>query len=201
MIENLMNFAISIIETFGYAGIFGAMLAQGVGIPIPSEATMLFGGFLAAKDNFNLELVIFFGVLGDSLGAVFVYWLFRARGREILEKYGKYLLIHTEDIKSAERWFLKYGGATIFFGKMLPVVRGVIIYPAAISKMEFKKYLIYDICGAFVWCASLAIAGVKLEKDWDLIIFYLEKFKILIFLFLAVMIFWYIRRHLLRKHA
>lgn len=201
MIETLMNFAIHIIETFGYIGVFGAMLAQGVGIPIPSEATMLLSGVLAGEGKFLLPVVILLGVLGDVMGAVVVYFVFRDGGRPLLEKYGKYALIHVEDIHTAEAWFKKYGPITLLIGKMLPAVRAIVVYPAAIGRMDIKQFIGFTALGSLVWCSMLAFLGLKLKDNWNIVIHYLDKFKIAVFIFVGLFLIWYIRRHLLRKHA
>jgi len=197
----LIDFVINTIDKFGYLGIFGGMFAQGVGFPLPSEITMMFSGFLSARGDFFLPLVILAGVLGDVAGALLVYSIFRHGGRPLLKKYGKYFLVHEEDIKKAEVWFHKHGALTLFFGKMLPVIRGFIIYPAAIGKMNFKKYVTFDAAGSLVWCTGLAYLGVKLEKNWTKVGIYFDKFKIVVAVLLILALIWYIRRHLMRKHV
>jgi len=199
IIDILANFVVSTIHLLGYPGVFLLMLVESCGILMPSEVIMPFSGFLVADGALNFWLVALMGGLGNLAGSLLAYWIGFVGGRPLIEKYGKYILINKKDLNTADRWFNKHGEITTFVGRLLPVVRTFISFPAGIAKMDIKKFSIYTFLGAFVWSAALAYAGVKLGSNWELIRAKLHNFDLTIVIILAVFIVWYIWRHI--KHS
>jgi membrane protein DedA with SNARE-associated domain len=198
LIEILANFVISVIGFFGYAGVFVLMLAESCGIPMPSEVTMPFSGFLVDKGQFNFWLVVFLGAFGNLVGSWLAYYIGAKGGRPLLEKYGKYVLISKHDLDLADHWFARFGQATVFFGRLLPVVRTYISFPAGVARMNIKKFSFYTFIGALPWCILFAWLGVKMGDNWDLIRARLHNFDLLMAFLIVAAVGWYIYRHL--KH-
>ena len=199
ILDFLANIVISVIDFSGYFGVFFLMLVESCGILMPSEVIMPFSGFLIYDGSMNFSLVVFFGALGNLAGSLLAYWIGWKGGRPLIEKYGRYILLSKHDLDLADHWFTKYGTLTAFFGRVLPIVRTFISFPAGISKMDIKKFSIYTFLGAFIWCIPLTYAGVKMGENWEQIREYLHKFDLTVGIFIILFIAWYIYRHL--KHS
>jgi len=171
MLENLVQFAInlllSIISSTGYAGIFFLMLLGSSALPIGGEIVMPFAGYLVWKGEMNFWLVISVSTLGNLAGALISYFAGLHLGRAFILKYCKYVLLSKQRIFLAERWFEKYGGAAVFVGRFLPVIRTVISLPAGIAKMDLKKFVAYTFIGSLIWCIVLAYFGMQLGNSWE----------------------------------
>lgn len=198
IINFLANLVIQIIDFFGYAGVFLLMLVESCGIPMPSEVIMPFSGFLVAMGKMNFWLVVLIGTLGNLAGSMLAYYIGLKGGRPVLEKYGKYVLISRHDLDLADRWFTKYGNLTVFFSRLLPVIRTYISFPAGIAKMNFNKFCLYTFLGALPWSALFAWLGVKMGNNWELIREKLHNFDLLMAVLIIAIIIWFIIRHL--KH-
>lgn len=184
LISTLTKFIISIIEQTGYLGIFILMTAESALIPIPSEVTMPFSGYLVTTGRFNLYLVIFIGSLANLAGSMLAYWLgFWGEEHVIrgwIRKYGKYFLITENEYDRAERWFRKYGEKIVFFSRILPVVRTFISLPAGIAEMNFWKFSYLTFFGSLIWSTFLTLIGYYLGKNWNSLEIYYRKFEYLI---------------------
>lgn len=196
IIDILANFVVATIGVLGYPGIFLLMLVESAGIPMPSEVIMPFSGFLVADGRMVFWFIVIAGTLGNLVGSLLAYWIGYKGGRPLIEKYGKYILISSHDLDLADKWFRKYGDLTVFFGRLLPVVRTYISFPAGIAKMDLWKFSIYTTLGALPWTALFGWLGVKMGANWDLIRAKLHNFDLSIGIIVVIFILWYIWRHL-----
>ncbi|MFA5801136.1 MAG: DedA family protein [Thermoleophilia bacterium] len=196
LIEFLANIVISIISTLGYFGVFLAMAIESACIPLPSEIIMPFSGYLVYKGEMNLVLVGVMGALGNLGGSLLAYWVGAVGGRPLVEKYGKYVLLSHHDLDVADRWFTKYGRSTVFFTRLMPVIRTFISFPAGISRMNLTTFSIYTFLGALPWSLFLAYVGFKLGENWDTLGVYFHKADIIIGILLVAAVVWYVWRHL-----
>jgi membrane protein DedA with SNARE-associated domain len=152
----------SIYNGFGWLGVVIMMAIESCMIPLPSEIIMPLAGDYLVNDPNNWGGIMFAGLMGAigcTIGSMAGYWIGALGGRPILEKYGKYVLIRMHHLHTAERWFEKYGEATAFFSRLLPVVRTFVSFPAGVARMNFVKFCVYTFLGSFPWCAALAWAG------------------------------------------
>lgn len=198
LLEILGRFIIFVISQLGYAGIVLTMAIESACIPLPSEIIMPFAGYLTSTGHFNLWLVAFWGAVGNLLGSWLAYVVGRYGGRPFLEKYGKYILLSRHDLDLADRWFLKHGESTVFFSRLLPVIRTFISLPAGIAKMEFWKFSFFSFVGALPWSLFLAYIGLRLGNHWADIRVYFHRFDLVIGVILVAGIIWFVKRHL--KH-
>ncbi|MSU75408.1 MAG: DedA family protein [Candidatus Magasanikbacteria bacterium] len=196
IIDILAAVVIGVIGYLGYAGIFLLMLVESCGVPMPSEVIMPFSGFLVYKGQLALWVVIIVGTLGNLVGSLLAYWIGYRGGRPLIEKYGKYILISKHDLDLADRWFSKYGQFTVFFGRLLPVVRTYISFPAGIAKMDLKKFSLYTFLGAFLWSWLFAWLGIKMGANWEQIRATLHNFDLAIAIGILVLIALYVWRHI-----
>jgi membrane protein DedA with SNARE-associated domain len=167
---------------------------------MPSEVIMPFSGFLVATHRLAYLPVVFAGAVGNLAGSLLAYYIGWKGGRPLIEKYGKYMLISHHDLDVADRWFGKHGDAIVFFGRLLPIVRTYISFPAGVSKMDVKKFSLYTFLGALPWCALFTWLGVKMQNNWNLIHEKLQKFDFLVAFIILFAVAWYIRRHLQQRN-
>jgi membrane protein DedA with SNARE-associated domain len=157
------------LSAVGYPGIFALMLIEGFGIPIPSELTMPFSGFLASVaggSRFVLPGVIVVGAAGEVAGGIIAYALGYYGGRPALERYGRLVLLSPEELEKGERWFRRYGDWVVLVVRLSPVIRSFIALPAGVVRMPIWRFVLYSALGSLVWCTVLAFAGHALGQHW-----------------------------------
>ena len=196
VIDFLARIVTQTIDAIGYPGVFFLMLVESCGIPMPSEVIMPFSGFLVSAGKMSFWLITLAGTFGNLVGSLLAYWIGLKGGRPLIEKYGKYILISKHDLDLADRWITKYGDWTVFFGRLLPIVRTYISFPAGIAKMNLKRFSIFTFFGALPWTALFAWLGIKMGDHWELIREKLHKFDLTIGLFIILVIIWYVWRHI-----
>lgn len=196
IIDFLVNFVVQTINFLGYPGVFLLMLIESCGIPAPSEIIMPFSGFLVALGKMNFWVVVILGTAGNIAGSLLAYYIGLKGGRPVLEKYGKYILIHAYDLNIADNWFKKHGELTVFFGRLLPVIRTFISFPAGVAKMNLKKFTLYTAAGVLPWSILFAWLGVKMGENWELIREKLHNFDLAILVLVILAVGFYIFRHL-----
>ncbi len=167
IIGNLANFVINIISNSGYLGIFALMTIESALIPIPSEIIMPFSGYLVFTGKFNPILVIIAGGAGNLAGSLIAYFIGIKLGREVILRYGKYILLKKSHLDWAESFFEKHGNKTTFVTRLLPGIRTYISLPAGIAKMNLKKFSVYTFAGSIIWSAMLTYAGMALGEEWN----------------------------------
>jgi len=183
---------IKIISESGYLGISILMALESACIPIPSEVIMPFAGYLVSAGRFSLWLVIFWGAIGNLIGSIIAYGVGFYGGRPLIAKYGKYILLRQEELDKAQRFFGKYGNLSVFFSRLLPIIRTFISLPAGIAKMRFGRFCFYTFIGSFFWSAFLAYIGVFFGENWDVIGIYFRKFDWLIAILIIIFIVYFI---------
>ncbi len=197
----LGSFAVNIIAALGYTGVFLLMLLESTAVPIPAEVVMPFAGFLAVSGRFNLWIVILVAGLGSVAGTLLSYALGRYGGEPLLHRYGRYLLLETEDLRRTERWFARRGDTTVFFARFIPVVRHLIGIPAGIGKMRLRTLCIYTFLGASIWNGFLAGLGYFLGQHWGEVRQYSEPFSYAVAALLVIGLIWSLGHHLRRRLA
>jgi len=202
--QSLAYYLTSLISSYGYLAVFILMTAESALIPIPSEVTMTFAGFLCGIGVLNIWVAIFIGAFGNLIGSLLAFWLGRRMGekwiRVAIRKWGKWILIHEKDFDIALRWFDKYGQGITFGSRLLPIVRTFISLPAGISKMDAKKFAIYTFIGSFLWSGVLAYLGLKLGQNWTAVEPFFRKFQFVIIGLIVLAVGFYIYSHLKKKN-
>jgi len=196
IIALLAGFIIGTISRLGYGGIMLLMAIESACIPLPSEIIMPFSGYLVSAGQMNLWLVSLAGAVGCVLGSIVAYYAGAWGGRPFIEKYGKYILISHHDLDLADRWFKRHGDITIFLGRLLPVIRTFIAFPAGIARMDLWRFNLYTFVGSYIWSLALAWIGMKLGEHWNTLGVYFHRFDAVIGVVLAAGIVWYVWRHL-----
>ena len=179
MLELLASYIIHLIQTTSYMGIFILMFFESVLIPIPSEITMSFSGFLVQVGKLNLWAVVIDGTIANLAGSLACYYIGYKLEETVLlgfiKKYGKFVLVSESEYHHAARWFKKYGDKVVFVGRLLPGVRTIISLPAGMFSMPLKKFIIYTTTGCFIWSLFLTYIGFTLGEHWQSIDVYYKK--------------------------
>ncbi len=164
--DGLVDFAVRVIKDVGLPGIFVLMLAESACIPIPSEATMLFAGFSVFDGRFTLTEVVLVGTAANLAGSWIAYAVGYYGRVGALEKHGAKLHIRPKDLERADDWFARYGSATVFFTRMLPVIRTFISLPAGVARMPFWRFTVLTVAGCLPWVLALAFVGQQAGSQW-----------------------------------
>jgi membrane protein DedA with SNARE-associated domain len=173
----------------GYLGVMAAMAIESAMVPLPSELILPYAGFLVS-DTTQLEpltkgpwafwIVVVVATIGNTIGSCIGYAIGAYGGRPFLHRWGRYLLIREHEIDAAERFFARYGAATAFFSRLLPVVRTFISFPAGVARMPIGRFIAFSTAGAFLWSIALVFAGTQLGAHWEDIRHALQPFDLLI---------------------
>jgi len=165
--DPLVELATGIVADLGLAGIFVLMLLESACIPIPSEATMLFAGFNVSEGEYSLLAITVVGSLANLVGSWIAYgvgWFGRV---DLIEKHGHRLLISPKHLAAADRWFERHGDATVFFTRMLPIVRTFISLPAGVARMPFWRFSALTLAGCIPWVFMLGFIGQQVGDRWE----------------------------------
>lgn len=168
-----MDWAIALMQRLGYPGIFLIIILENLFPPIPSEVILPFAGFLTTNGGLTLPGVVIAATLGAIVGTLPFYYLGRLFGRErvyqLVDRFGRYARLTTADLQLAEDWFHRYGPWTVFFGRLVPIVRSLISIPAGVASMDLPTFLIYTTIGTLLWNVVLVGVGAALGAAWPLV--------------------------------
>jgi len=165
--DPIVQFAVDTVDAMGLPGVFVLMLLESACIPVPSEATMLFAGFNVSNGEYSLAAATAAGVLGNLIGSWIAYWVGYAGRVDILEKHGKKLHIKKSHLEWADRWFERHGDATVFFTRMLPIIRTFISLPAGVARMPFWRFSALTLAGCIPWVLLLTFIGKEAGDNWE----------------------------------
>ena len=160
------DFVFSLIENFGYFGMFLGMVLEAVIIVIPSEAILATGGILASRGVFSFFGAFLIGLVGSVFCAIVIYFMGYFGGRPFIRKFGKFFFMKEEDIERSDSWFLRYGMFGALIGRNFPIIRTLISLPIGIMRMSFFKFLIFTIIGSIPWTFLFVYLGYALGNSW-----------------------------------
>ncbi len=173
--EIALPFLQSLYGAVGYIGVMLAMAIESAMVPLPSELILPLGGFMVSDATlvepltgqpWNFWIVVIVATIGNTLGSLVAYAIGAWGGRPFLERYGKYMLIREHELEAADRFFSRYGAATVFIGRLLPIVRTFISFPAGVARMPVGTFIVYSTAGALLWSILLVWAGLQLGANW-----------------------------------
>lgn len=167
MSQKLIALLTGLSVTGKYIVVFVLMAIQSACIPIPSEVIMPFAGAALCHTQMQLIVLAIVASIASNLGSIPAYWVGAKGGRPMVESYGRWLLLSRRDLDRVDHFFGKYGSITVLVGRMLPIVRTFIAFPAGVAKMSQVRFHIYTFIGSFPWCYALAYFGMKLGAQWQ----------------------------------
>lgn len=199
MLSQIAHSVQQLVVDLGYPGLFLLIVLESTMVPIPSLLVMPFAGYLAARGDFSLPVILVINSVGALTGSMLSYWLGAAGGKPLLLKYGKYVFVRPKDIEKTEEYFAKHGGKTIFIGRFLPVVRHLISIPAGIARMSIPPFAALTLAGASLWGGGLMLLGYWLRENWEPVVTKAKRFDIVIaglivLTIIAIAIRFYLRR-------
>ena len=170
MIERILGilatFTIGVISSGGYLGIALLMAIESACIPLPSEIIMPFAGYLVSTGRFDLFLAATAGAIGCNLGSIVAYEIGKRGGRPLAVRWGRYVLVGPGELDAADRFFARFGNMAVLIGRLLPVIRSFIAFPAGVARMPLVPFHVYTFLGSWPWCFGLAWVGMKLGDQW-----------------------------------
>ncbi|AOV09295.1 alkaline phosphatase [Sporosarcina ureilytica] len=186
---------------FGYIGVLLLIMLENIFPPIPSEVILTFGGFMTTYSNMTVVGVIIAATIGSVVGAMILYSIGLIidvrRLEKIVDRWGKYLRLTRKDIHRADAWFDKYGPWTVFFCRLIPLIRSLISIPAGMSNMNFPLFILLTTLGSLLWNGILVMVGVSVGENWQSIVTYMDVFSNIVYILIGLsgllVIFWYIR--------
>ena len=165
--DPLVQFAVDVIDKMGLIGVFLLMVGESACLPIPSEGTMLFAGFNVAQGEYSLFVVTAVGVAANVVGSWIAYGVGYFGRVDLIEKHGRKVFIKPHHLATADHWFEKYGDATVFFSRMLPIVRTFISLPAGVARMPFWRFTVLTTLGCIPWVFAIAFIGKQAGANWE----------------------------------
>jgi membrane protein DedA with SNARE-associated domain len=167
MSEKIIALLVGAIASGGYASVVLLMAIQSACIPIPSEVIMPLAGYALAHTQLQLIILATVASLASNLGSIPAYWVGAKGRRPMVERYGSMMLLSRRDLDLVDHFFAKYGSITVLIGRMLPIVRTFIAFPAGVAKMNQLRFHIYTFLGSWPWCYVLAYVGMKLGAQFN----------------------------------
>jgi len=162
----LATFVIGVISATGYWGVALLMAIESACVPLPSELIMPFAGYLVSTGQFDLYAAATAGAIGCNLGSIVAYEAGKRGGRPFIERWGRYLLIGADELDAADRFFARWGSAAVLVGRLLPVIRTFIAFPAGVARMKLVPFHVYTFVGSWPFCLGLAWMGMTLGDKW-----------------------------------
>ncbi len=203
------EFILSMMNQFGYIGVFLLIAIENIFPPIPSEVILLFGGFMTTYSELNIIIMIIFATLGSLIGAIILYYIGRLLNKERLKKIisgriGRILRLKNSDIDKADQWFDTKGNKTVFFCRFIPIVRSLISIPAGMSEMSLGKFFLYTTFGSLIWNSTLIVIGALVGEKWESILNIFDTYShivliLLIIIFLIAIYFFYNKKKKIDK--
>ena len=155
------------IQTFvaghGLEAVFLLMVLESACIPVPSEVTMIYAGYLVSQGSMSFAAAVVVGAVANLVGS----WIAWAAGVYGVDAYLLRTERHRRHVDQAHRWFERYGTPVVFFSRLLPVVRTFISLPAGVARMPLGRFSLLTFLGCLPWCALLVAIGDIAGANWD----------------------------------
>ena len=199
MIQSIIDWLVNAISTIGYPGVFISVFLESFFAPIPSEIILPFSGFVASTGKMDLVFVMVIATVAAYLGSLPFYFIGKWGEKPVINfigKYGKYLFIQQKDVDKVFGAFDKYGKGVVFFGRLIPMIRTLISFPAGVAKMQFARFSMYTLFGSLTWNILLTYAGYQLGDHWSVVSKWIEKYQNVILVLIIIAVLLYIIRRI-----
>jgi membrane protein DedA with SNARE-associated domain len=169
-LDGIVGWVVDLMETLGAPGVGLAIALENLFPPLPSEVFLPLAGFAASRGELSLVAAIVWTTIGSVVGALALYGLGAALGRNRLRAIADRMpLVDVGDIDKAEAWFARHGAKAVFFGRMVPLVRSMISVPAGVERMSIWLFLALTAAGSLIWNSVFVIAGYQLGENWHIV--------------------------------
>jgi len=201
----MTQWLISLVSAWGYIAIFVTMVGESAGVPISSEIVVPLGGALASLSKLGLGapvveliLVVALSSLANLTGSLIAFYLTRRYGeRAVLSRAGRWMGLSKGHLRLANRFFDRWGLWAVFAGRLLPIVRTYISFPAGLSRIGYTRFIVVSLLGAIPWNGGLAYAGYLAGQHWEQVATTLSPFAIPIAIVVVIVLaaaWWFGRR-------
>lgn len=194
LLHSLIEIIVVTVEKLGYIGIVVMMLLESSFFPFPSEVVMPPAGYLASNGKMNIYLVLFCGIIGSLLGALLNYYIAVFFGRPFILKFGKYFFLTEDNFKKTEKYLKEHGEIGTFIGRLVPVIRQYISFPAGLVRMNIARFSFYTSLGAGLWVLILTLIGYVAGSNMEIVKRYSSKATLLLLIFCFVIVIVYVWR-------
>jgi len=195
ILKPITSFVLSVISTWGYAGIVVCMTIESACIPLPSEVIMPFSGYLVTTGRFTLWGVALAGAIGNVLGSWIGYWLGSVGGRPLAERLSRWHVVRVEEYDRADRWLRRHGLQVAFWTRLVPIVRTFVSFPAGAARVPIARFTMYTFVGSYIWSFILAWAGAKFGEHWESIHEVWRGFDLAVLVALVALFLLWLRSH------
>jgi membrane protein DedA with SNARE-associated domain len=200
MIQQITDWAVGLMDTLGGPGAAIAVGLDNLFPPIPSELILPLAGFSASRGSLSLVEALIWTTVGSVVGALIVYWIGAALGRDRTRRLiAKIPLIKESDLDRTEDWFAKHGGKAVFFGRMVPLFRSFISLPAGVERMPLPKFLLYTTLGSAIWNTIFVLAGYFLGENWHVVERYAGVLQWVVIGAVAIAVAWFVVSRLRKR--
>lgn len=182
------QYVLNLINNYGYFGMFFGMVLEAIIIIIPSELILATGGILAGQGIFTFFGAFLTGLLGSVFCAIVIYGMGYYGGKGFAKKYGKYFFMKEEDLDKTDTWFEKYGLLAACIGRNIPIIRTLISLPVGVTRLSFKKFLLYTTLGSIPWTFVFVYFGFSLGKNWTILTKITSRMKVPIRILLIIFV-------------
>jgi len=192
-LDGVAGWAVNLMETLGVVGAALAIALENLFPPLPSEIILPLAGFTASQGSFGLVEAIVWTTVGSVVGALALYTVGALVGRERTRWIAERLpLVKIEDVDRTEQFFLRHGGATVFFGRFIPIFRSLISIPAGVERMPLWKFTALTTAGSAVWNTVFVYAGYALGENWHVVEEYAGVFQTVVVVVVALAVAWFV---------
>jgi len=197
----LKKLGLNLVVQYGYIGLVGGLMVEFLGFPFPGEIVLTFTGFLVFQGHLSFWYAALAAIAGSAAGSTIAYYIGRRYGKDYIIKYGKYIMLNKAKIAAGEKWFLKYRGALLLFGRFFPGIRPMSAYIAGMAGMKLPSFLFFSVTGAAVWCLFFISLGRLVGRNWTTVGPLLGKYNLIFWtlLFCIAGYFWY--RHYRKNYS
>lgn len=195
----LVGYVTGLVERLGGPGAGLAVALENLFPPIPSEVILPLAGFVAGQGRMSVVSAIFWTTLGSLLGALALYYIGAALGRERIRAIVERLpLVKLSDVDRTEEWFLRHGVKAVFFGRMIPIFRSLISIPAGVERMPVLTFAVYTTLGSLIWNTTFVMAGYLLGDNWHLVEGYVGVLQNVVILASVAAVGWFVVSRVIR---
>jgi membrane protein DedA with SNARE-associated domain len=212
--RTIIPFFLQLYDAVGYVGVAIAIALETFIPIVPSEVIVPMAGWKIAQSSadpsvlepltqtpWNFVIALLVATLGAVLGSLAGYLIGAWGGRPLLDRYGRYVHIKPDDLDRADAWFARYGDWAVFFGRLVPLVRALINYPAGVARMPVGRFLLFSALGSLPWNAALLLGGVLLGENYRRLYDTVKPYEYLIYVIVLIGFAYIVYRWLSRGSA
>ena len=169
-LDGLAGWVVDVVDSVGEVGVGALIFLESVVPPIPSEVVLPFAGFSSSQGDLNVVLAWLAATVGAVAGALLLYGVGALVGYERLVELSEkrwFLLFGEKDLVRGERFFERHGGAIVFFGRCIPLVRSIVSVPAGVARMPLVRFTVLTAVGSGIWNAVFIWTGRELGDRWE----------------------------------